>query len=102
MKAVVYRSFGGPEVLEYTNVPDPKLSQNNVLVRVRAAALNPADHLLQAGLGESYTDAWFPVHPRLGYRWRRRARGRWGQRIRARGRSDRLYPSGYPPSRRLR
>jgi NADPH:quinone reductase-like Zn-dependent oxidoreductase len=54
MKAVVYRQYGGPEVLEYTDVPDPKLSQNGVLVRVRAAALNPADHMLQAGLGESH------------------------------------------------
>ncbi len=63
MKAVIYRRFGGPEVLEYTDVPDPKLSQNSVLVRVRAAALNPADHMLQAGLGESHTDAWFPVIP---------------------------------------
>jgi NADPH:quinone reductase-like Zn-dependent oxidoreductase len=63
MKAVVYRRYGGPEVLEYTNVPDPKLSQNSVLVRVRAAALNPADHILQAGLAESHTDAWFPVIP---------------------------------------
>jgi NADPH:quinone reductase-like Zn-dependent oxidoreductase len=63
MKAVVYRQYGGPEVLEYTDVPDPKLSYNSVLVRVRAAALNPADHLLQAGLGESHTDAWFPVIP---------------------------------------
>jgi NADPH:quinone reductase-like Zn-dependent oxidoreductase len=63
MKAVVYRRFGGPEVLEYTDVPQPKLSQNSVLVRVRAAALNPADHMLQAGLGESHTDAWFPVIP---------------------------------------
>jgi NADPH:quinone reductase-like Zn-dependent oxidoreductase len=63
MKAVVYRRYGGPEVLEYTDVPDPKLSYNRVLVRVRAAALNPADHLLQAGLGESHTDAWFPVIP---------------------------------------
>jgi NADPH:quinone reductase-like Zn-dependent oxidoreductase len=63
MKAVVYRSYGGPEVLEYTDVPDPKLSQNSVLLRVRAAALNPADHMLQAGLGESHTDAWFPVIP---------------------------------------
>lgn len=63
MKAVVYRRYGGPEVLEYTDVPDPKLSQNSVLVRVRAAALNPADHMLQAGLGESHTDAWFPVIP---------------------------------------
>jgi len=40
MKAVVDRSYGGPEVLEYTDVPDPKLSQSSVLVRVRAAALN--------------------------------------------------------------
>jgi NADPH:quinone reductase-like Zn-dependent oxidoreductase len=63
MKAVVYRGYGGPEVLEYTDVPDPKLSQNSVLLRVRAAALNPADHMLQAGLGESHTDAWFPVIP---------------------------------------
>jgi NADPH:quinone reductase-like Zn-dependent oxidoreductase len=63
MKAVVYRRYGGPEVLEYTDVPDPKVAQNSVLVRVRAAALNPADHLLQAGLGESHTDAWFPVIP---------------------------------------
>ena len=50
MKAVVYRHYGGPEVLEYTDVPDPKLSQNSVLVRVRVAALNPADHMLQASL----------------------------------------------------
>jgi NADPH:quinone reductase-like Zn-dependent oxidoreductase len=63
MKAVVYRRYGGPEVLEYTDVPDPKLSQDSVLVRARAAALNPADHMLQAGLGESHTDAWFPVIP---------------------------------------
>jgi NADPH:quinone reductase-like Zn-dependent oxidoreductase len=63
MKAVVYRRYGGPEVLEYTDVPDPKVSQTSVLVRVRAAALNPADYMLQAGLGESHTDAWFPVIP---------------------------------------
>jgi NADPH:quinone reductase-like Zn-dependent oxidoreductase len=63
MKAVVYRRYGGPEVLEYTDVPDPKLAQNSVLVRVRGAALNPADHQLQAGEGESHTDAWFPVIP---------------------------------------
>jgi NADPH:quinone reductase-like Zn-dependent oxidoreductase len=38
MKAVVYRRRGDPEVLEYADVPDPKLSQNSVPVRVRAAA----------------------------------------------------------------
>jgi NADPH:quinone reductase-like Zn-dependent oxidoreductase len=53
MKAVVYRRYGGPEVLEYTDVPDPKLSQNSVLVHVRAAALNPADHgRIRIGRGE--------------------------------------------------
>ena len=39
MKAVVYRRYGGPEVLEDTDVPDPKLSQNSVLERVWAAAI---------------------------------------------------------------
>ena len=53
MKADVYRRYGGPEVLEYTDVPDPKLSQNNVLVRLRAAALNPADHHDQACLDDN-------------------------------------------------
>src|SRR5260221_4204252 len=63
MKAVVYRHYGGPEVLEYTDGPDPKLSYTSVLVRVRAAALSPADQMLQAGLDESHSDAWFPVIP---------------------------------------
>jgi NADPH:quinone reductase-like Zn-dependent oxidoreductase len=63
MKAIIYRQYGGPEVLEYAEVPAPKLSQNGVLIRVKAAALNPADHKLQAGLGDSIMDAWFPVIP---------------------------------------
>jgi len=83
--SAVAHILGGPEVLDYTDVPDPKLSQNSVLVRVRAAALNPADHMLQAGLAESHTDAWFPVHPRMGCRRPRLARGARGQRVSARG-----------------
>ncbi|QHN03623.1 NADP-dependent oxidoreductase [Granulicella sp. WH15] len=63
MKAIIYRQYGGPEVLEFTEVPEPKLSQTNVLIRVKAAALNPADHVLQEGLGDSIMDAWFPVIP---------------------------------------
>ena len=64
MKAIIYRQYGGPEVLEHAEVPAPKLSQNGVLIRVKAAALNPADHKLQAGLGDSIMDAWLPVIPR--------------------------------------
>ena len=63
MKAIVYRRYGGPEVLEYVDLPDPKPSQNSVVVRIKAAALNPADLALQAGSGEGFMDAWFPVIP---------------------------------------
>jgi NADPH:quinone reductase-like Zn-dependent oxidoreductase len=63
VKAIIYRQYGGPEVLELAEIPDPKLAQNSVLIGVKAAALNPADHVLQAGLGDSIMDAWFPVIP---------------------------------------
>src|ERR1700736_2130318 len=63
VKAIIYRRYGGPEVLELAEVTDPKLAQNSVLIGVKAAALNPADRLLQAGLGDSIMDAWFPVIP---------------------------------------
>jgi len=42
MKAIVYRKYGGPEVLEFAEVPEPKVAQNSVLIRVKAAALNRA------------------------------------------------------------
>jgi NADPH:quinone reductase-like Zn-dependent oxidoreductase len=63
MKGVSYSRFGGPEVLQYSDLPEPKLSQNAVIVRVKAAAINPADIALQAGLGESLMETWFPVVP---------------------------------------
>lgn len=63
MKAVVYSQYGGPEVLELRDLPEPKLSQNSVLIAVKAAGLNPADYILQEGLGDSLYDAWFPVVP---------------------------------------
>jgi len=40
MKAVVFHQHGGPEVLKYTDAPDPIIRPNEVLVRVRACALN--------------------------------------------------------------
>ncbi|MDR3670256.1 MAG: NADP-dependent oxidoreductase [Holophaga sp.] len=63
MKAAFYRRFGGPEVLLYGDLPEPKLAQNSVLIRVKAAALNPADLALQSGLGDSIMETWFPVVP---------------------------------------
>ena len=50
MKAIVFRRHGGPEVLEYTNVPEPSIQANEVLVRVRACALNHLDLWVRGGL----------------------------------------------------
>ena len=49
MKAVVLRSYGGPEVLTFENVPDPEPGPDEVLVAVRATALNRADILQRMG-----------------------------------------------------
>lgn len=51
MKAVYITEFGGPEVLEIREVPDPpKPSGSKILVRVRAAGLNRPDLLQRRGL----------------------------------------------------
>jgi hypothetical protein len=39
MKAAVYHSFGGPEVLEVVEVPEPKMFADQVRIRIKAAAL---------------------------------------------------------------
>lgn len=49
MKAVVLRSYGGPEVLAFDDVPDPEPGPDEVLVAVRATALNRADLLQRIG-----------------------------------------------------
>ncbi|HYJ09093.1 MAG TPA: NAD(P)H-quinone oxidoreductase [Polyangiaceae bacterium] len=49
MKAVVFRAPGGPEVLEIADVPEPVPGPNEVLVDVRATALNRADLLQRRG-----------------------------------------------------
>ncbi|MFC5833197.1 NADP-dependent oxidoreductase [Nonomuraea insulae] len=47
MRAIVYRSFGGPEVLELAEVPRPEPRPHEVLVRVKAAGVNPPDWKLR-------------------------------------------------------
>ncbi|MBT2397362.1 NADP-dependent oxidoreductase [Streptomyces sp. ISL-100] len=63
MKAITYRAYGSPDGLEYGDVPSPKLGPDTVLVRVRAASVNPVDWKIQAGYLDSALDAVFPVVP---------------------------------------
>lgn len=50
MRAVVFDRFGGPEVLESRDIPDPTPGPNEVLVRVRACGINHLDLWVRAGL----------------------------------------------------
>jgi len=50
MKAVIFRQHGGPDVLEYTDVPPPQIRATDVLVQVKACALNHLDIWARRGL----------------------------------------------------
>jgi NADPH:quinone reductase-like Zn-dependent oxidoreductase len=49
MKAIVYDRYGSPDVLRFTDVPEPTAGPGEVLVRVRAASLNFADRAAMRG-----------------------------------------------------
>ncbi|MDF2389071.1 NADP-dependent oxidoreductase [Nostoc ellipsosporum NOK] len=49
MRAVIQNSLGGPEVLVMSDQPDPSPRAGEVLVRVKAAGINPVDGAVRAG-----------------------------------------------------
>jgi NADPH:quinone reductase-like Zn-dependent oxidoreductase len=61
MRAVVSETYGGPEVLELTDVPTPQLGPNGVLVHVHASSVNPVDCKLRQGLLSALSNLRFPV-----------------------------------------
>ncbi len=63
MKAITYSSYGSPDVLEYVERPEPKLGPDSVLVKVKAASVNPVDWKVLGGYLDSALDAVFPVVP---------------------------------------
>ncbi len=50
MKAVIFNQHGGPEVLQYTEAPGPTIKADEVLVEVRACALNHLDIWVRGGM----------------------------------------------------
>ena len=69
MKAIRYREYGSPDVLEYVDVETPVPGATEVLISVRAAAANPLDwhfmrgrpYIVRLGAGPGS-----PKDPRLG------------------------------------
>jgi NADPH:quinone reductase len=49
MKAIVVHEFGGPEVLRLEDLPDPSPGPDDVVVRVKAAGVNPVDTYIRNG-----------------------------------------------------
>ncbi|MFI1724289.1 NADP-dependent oxidoreductase [Streptomyces sp. NPDC020489] len=63
MKGISYSRYGGPEVLAYGDLRDPTVGVDAVLVKVRAAAVNPVDWHAREGHLEQILDPVFPVVP---------------------------------------
>lgn len=59
-RAVVFRSYGGPDVLELVEVPEPTAGENEVRVRVRAAGVNPVDCKIRQGAFATAAADHFP------------------------------------------
>ncbi|MEU8781630.1 NADP-dependent oxidoreductase [Streptomyces sp. NPDC048637] len=63
MKAIIANSYGGPEVLAYTDHPDPKVGPDSFLIRVKAAGVNPVDWKIVGGYLDPMMDGHFPLIP---------------------------------------
>ncbi|MEU9384761.1 NADP-dependent oxidoreductase [Streptomyces sp. NPDC048279] len=63
MKGISYSRYGGPDVLEYGEVKDPKVGPDSVLVKVRAVSVNPVDWKCREGDLHGVMDTVFPVIP---------------------------------------
>jgi D-arabinose 1-dehydrogenase-like Zn-dependent alcohol dehydrogenase len=75
MKAIVAHEYGGPEVLKYEDAPRPEPKENELLVRVIACGVNPADPLVISGRLAKEFGTHLAAHSRLRCRWRGRKTG---------------------------
>ena len=88
MKAILVRENGGPEVLRLQELPDPKPGAGQVLVRVKAAGVNPVDTYIREG---KFYKARLPYTPGADAAGPVEAVGAGVARVRA---GDRVYTAG--------
>ncbi|MEU3015878.1 NADP-dependent oxidoreductase [Nocardiopsis sp. NPDC007018] len=63
MKAIALQQYGSADDLSLVDLPDPKVAPGEVLIRVRAAGVNPVDWKLAAGGLDPVMEAAFPLIP---------------------------------------
>ncbi len=63
MKAAFFEKFGGPDVLQYGDLPDPAPGPGEVVVDVHAASVNAADWKFRAGAYARHAGTVFPQIP---------------------------------------
>jgi len=61
MKAAVYEQFGGPESIKIDNIDISELQEGEVLVRIKAAGVNPVDDAVREGYLKDFLPTRFPV-----------------------------------------
>jgi NADPH:quinone reductase-like Zn-dependent oxidoreductase len=63
VKAITFSEYGGPDVLALSDVPDPAVGPDIVLIRTRAAGVNPAEAKAREGGLAAIFPTQFPVIP---------------------------------------
>jgi NADPH:quinone reductase-like Zn-dependent oxidoreductase len=61
MKAIRIHEYGAPDVLKYEDAPIPDIGPDGVLIRVRAAGVNPVDWKIRKGLMTAVRPLQFPA-----------------------------------------
>lgn len=63
MKAIQFKRYGGPDVLETVDIPCPRPAADEVLIRIVASAVNPADLKWRSGMLEALFPLQLPITP---------------------------------------
>ncbi len=65
MKAIQYSAFGGPEVIEFVEIDKPQIADDEVLIKVAATSVNPAEIKFRTGELQERMPVALPYIPGL-------------------------------------